>query len=179
MNKKLFADPFVLPYAQIDLKNATVSIRDGSSPINSLDVTIGEGNLTWTERRNVEYTLDRGVIDEVRLGDQVPVEISLDAVWEYITTESSSNATVTVPDALNKTGGAAAWTSTDADACRPYSVDLRILYIPDCGTGDLETITLSDFRWEQHDYDLRAGTFSISGRCNIQRATAARASQTT
>jgi len=52
-------------FAQIDLKNATLKIKDGGT--NEMEVTLGEGNLVYTERQNVEYTLDRGTLDEVRL----------------------------------------------------------------------------------------------------------------
>jgi len=99
-------------FAQIDLKNATLKIKDGGT--NEMEVTLGEGNLVYTERQNVEYTLDRGTLDEVRLGDEVPVEVRMDAVWEYIT--SRAGGTPTIKDAIQRRGQAASWTSTDADA---------------------------------------------------------------
>lgn len=167
-------------YAQIDLKKATIRIKDGGvgSAQNSIEVTIGEGNLTYTERKNMEYTLDRGLLDEVREGDQVPVDISIDAVWEYITGGSASGAVPTIEDALKKRGPAAAWVSSDADACRPYAVDLEIEYLPTPSTcGDKEVITIPDFRYEEIAHDLRAGTFSISGRANVVEATPVRSVQ--
>ena len=167
-------------YAQIDLKKATITIQDGglTSTQESITVTVGEGNLTYTERRNIEYTLDRGLLDEVREGDEVPVDVSLDAVWDYITGATSSG-TPTISDALKNVGEAAAWVSSDSDACRPYAVDLVITYLPTPSTcGDQEVITLSDFRYEELAQDLRAGTISISGRCNVTKATAVRTSQT-
>lgn len=165
--------------AQIDLKNATVVIKDGTGTPEQITVTIGEGNLTWTERRNIEYTLDRGLLDEVREGDEVPVEVRFDFTWEYIKGSSTSGAVPTVEDALKKVGAAAAWVSTDADACRPYAVDIHVFYLPDCGGGDEERIVLSDFRWEQLDHDLRAGTVAVSGRCNITQATVTRVASST
>lgn len=151
--------------AQIDLKNATITIRDGDTPPNELYVKIGEGNLTFTERRNIEYTLDRGLIDEVREGDQVPLEVSMDFVWEYLS--SAGGATVpTIKEALKKQGAASAWVSTDDDSCRPYAVDLVIVYNPECGQTSVETIILPDFRHEEVGHDLREGTMSCSGRCN-------------
>jgi hypothetical protein len=161
--------------AQIDLKRATLKVKDGGS--NEIEVTIGEGNLTYTERKTIEYTPDRGVLDEVKEGDEVPMEIRLDFVWEYITSRSSG-ATPSIEDALKNIGGAAGWASTDADACRPYAVDIEILYQPTPSTcGDQETITLPDFRYEQLDHDLRAGTISCTGRCNATTATAVKAAQ--
>jgi len=163
--------------AQLDLKQATVTIRDGDTPPNTLAVTIGEGNITYTEARNIEYVLDRGNLDEVREGDQIPVAVSMDFNWEYVTGSSTSGANPTVEDALKKTGLAAAWVSSDSDACRPYAVDLVILYTPDCATGDQEEIVLADFRYESLAHDAGAGTVACSGNCNITNATVTRAAQ--
>jgi len=161
--------------AQIDFKQATVKIKDGNTPTpNEIEIKVGEGNLTYTERRNIQYTLDRGVLDEVREGDQVPVEVRFDAIWEYVSGSTVSGSTPTPEDALKQRGEAAAWTSSDADPCRPYSVDIEIEYIPDCTPADKEVITLPDFRYEQIDHDLSAGTLAFSGKCNVTEATAVR-----
>jgi len=161
-------------FAQIDLKNCTIRIKDGGA--NYIDVKIGEGNLTYSEKRNMQYTLDRGLLDEVREGDEVPVDVKLDAVWEYITGGVSSSGVPSIEDALKKKGGAASWASTDTDACRPYAVDLEIIYEPTPeGCGDDETILLSDFRYEELAHDLRAGTISVTGKCNVTEAVATRA----
>jgi len=164
--------------AQIDLKQATVTIKDGST--NSLEVRIGEGNLTYTEARNMEYNLNRGVLDEVREGDQIPVAVTFDFVWEYLkgpSSASSAGGTPTIEDALKQRGGAAGWTSSDSDTCRPYAVDLVILYVPNCATGDQEEIILSDYRWEQLNHDLSAGTIASSGNCNVTEAVVTRSAQ--
>jgi hypothetical protein len=166
-------------FAQIDLKYATLKIKDGTTPTpNELEITIGEGNLTYTEAKNMEYTLDRGILDEVREGDQIPIDVSLDFVWEYLRGSSASGAPPTVEEALKNVGNAAAWVSTDSDACRPYAVDLEINYAPvPASCGDREIITLPDFRYESLDHDLRAGTVSVSGKCNVTDATVVRSSQ--
>lgn len=176
---KLLATFRLAAFAQIDFKNATVYIKDGSTPANSLEVTIGEGNLTFSEKRNMEYTLNRGVLDEVREGDQVPMDIRLDAVWEYLTSGSATGATPTIRDVLKKTGAAAAWVSSDSDACRPYAVDIELRYVPSCQPGDTEVITFPDFRFESIDGDTRAGTLSITGKCNAVAPTISRFTTTT
>ena len=166
--------------AQIDIKNATIFLRDGGAGTNQqeLEITIGEGNLTYTERRNIDYTLDRGVLDEVREGDEVPVEVSLDATWTYITANNVTGDAPTIEDALKKRGPAATWISSDSDTCRPFALDIVIEYQPDCSDSSAnkprEVITLPDFRYEQIDHDLRAGTFAITGQCNTTEATAVR-----
>lgn len=166
-------------FAQIDLKYATLKLVDGTTPTaNELEITIGEGNLTYTEAKNIEYTLDRGTLDEVREGDQVPVDVSIDFVWEYLRGSSASGAVPTVEEALKNIGNAADWVSTDSDACRPYAVDIVVTYAPVPTTcGDKEVITLPDFRYESLDHDLRAGTVSVSGKCNVTQATVVRSAQ--
>jgi hypothetical protein len=178
----LLSNAWLAAFAQIDLKNATIKIKDGGS--EELEVTVGEGNLVYTERRNIEYTRDRGNLDEVREGDQEPMEVRLDFVWEYLKSgpaaTSSGVHVITVEDALKNSGSASDWTSTDADACRPYAVDIEVHYDPSpAGCGDEEVITLSDFRYEQLEHDLRAGTVSVTGRCNVTGATVLRQTNST
>jgi len=160
--------------SQFSLKKAVIRIQDGTSPTpNHIDVTIGEGTLTYTESRNIEYKLNRGVIDEVREGDDVPVDVKIDAKWDFITGDTGET---TLEDALKQTGGASSWASSDTDACRPYAVDLVVIYTPGCAGIKKETITLSDFRYEKLDHNAKDGTVSISGKCNITKVTAARSS---
>lgn len=138
-------------YAQIDIKFATVMIA-------SVEVKIGEGNLTYSEKRTIEYTLDRGILDEVREGDEVPVDVSFDFTWTVMTGGS-------IIDAIKGTG--TGYTSSDSDACRPYACDIEVTYTPQpSGCGSASSVTLPDFRWESLDYDLRAGQISCSGKCN-------------
>jgi hypothetical protein len=72
---------------KIDLKNAVINFKSGGtgSNVKTLEVKIGEGNITWTEKRNMEYTLDRGQLDTVREGDEVPVDVKIDLVYEFLT----------------------------------------------------------------------------------------------
>lgn len=139
---------------------------------NELEVKVGEGNLTYSEKVNREYTRNRGALDTVRNGDEEPVEVQLDAVWEWL--RASTGDTPTIEDALKKRGVASAWASSAADACEPYAVDVEIHYIPDCGSEETEMILLEDFRYESLDHDLSAGTISVNGKCNRTEATVTR-----
>lgn len=159
--------------AQIDLKKATIVLSDGGvgSAKKSLTIKVGEGNLTWTERREMEYTLDRGLIDEVRLGDETPMEVSFEFVWDYL---KGVSPTPSIYEAIKGAGLADDWVSTDPDTCRPFAVDITVTYDPECGTGNVETITLPDFRYEELGPDLRNGTISCTGRCNATEPTSIR-----
>jgi hypothetical protein len=175
--KKLKGYTWCPVFFQIDLKDVTLKIKDGT-PVtpNEIDIKIGEGNFTYTEARNIEYTLDRGLLDEVREGDEIPVDVSFDFVWEFITNGTGSGVVPSIEDALKQKAAAAAWVSTDADGCRPYAVDLELVNSVNCGSSSnpIETITIQDFRYESLDHDLRAGTVAVSGRANVTEADAVR-----
>lgn len=144
--------------------------------VESVTVKIGAGTLTYSEKRNMEYTLDRGVLDEVREGDEVPMDVKFDFVWEYIKGGLGGSDPPSVEDALKQIGNAASWVSSDSDTCRPYAVNLVIEYFPDC-SGDSEIITLKDYRYEELAHDLKAGTISSTGKCNHKQASVVRAVQ--
>jgi hypothetical protein len=158
--------------ATIDLKKCTVKIQDGSTTPNSLTLTMGEGNLTYTIARNMDYILDRGTIDAVREGDEVPCALTIDASYEFY--ESDSGESITPAEALQKIGSAAAWVSSGSDPCEPYAVDIILEYDPDCSPTKKETVTFSEFRWESLDFDVQAGTINVSGNCNQVRPTSSR-----
>lgn len=160
--------------ATIDLKKCTVTIQDGDTTPNTLEITIGDGNLTYTIARNIEYMLDRGNLDDVREGDQIPCALSIDAKYEFYISDSGGGESITPAEALQGIEGASAWVSAGADSCEPYAVDILVEYDPDCGTTKKETLTFSEYRWESLDFDIQAGTISTSGNCNAVRPSSAR-----
>ena len=174
---------FTLPlwtplFARIDMKNLTFKILDGTAvtPLE-IEITVAEDNFTFSEKVSREYLPNRGVLDDVRDGDDVPMDVSFQFSWQFYTGSSATGADPTPHDALKRDGNAAAWVSTDSDLCRPYAVDLTILHVPNCATGDQETLLFPDFRYEDIGGDPRAGTFSASGRCNAIEPTVTREAQ--
>ena len=142
--------------AQRSLRDATLAIQDGSGTPNSVTVKLGEGNITWSERQNIEYTHDRGAIDTARLGDDEPCEVRFDFVWDWIEAGSSGLDIVGAIKVTNE-----GWVTT-GEACEPDACNL-VLTVTDCSLTD--TFTFADFRYDSIDYDLRAGTVSCTGRC--------------
>jgi hypothetical protein len=138
-------------------------------------IKIGDGNVTYTEANEYEYDLDRGVLDTVRAGDQVPMDVSLDFVYEYVTTGTGEE--VSPMDALKKIGGASEWRSASADPCEPYAVDVEIVHTPICTTQEIETTVFPDFRSESREPDLGEASISVSGRCNATQPTITRTAQ--
>jgi hypothetical protein len=138
-------------------------------------IKIGDGNVTYTEANEYEYDLDRGVLDTVRSGDQVPMDVSLDFVYEYVTTGTGEETSPM--DALKKIGGASEWRSASADPCEPYAVDVEIIHTPICTTQEIETTIFPDFRSESREPDLGEASISVSGRCNATQPTITRTAQ--
>lgn len=159
---------------KIDLKLAIITFKDGSGSPKSLEINIGEGTLTWSEKVTREYVKNRGLLDTVRNGDEEPVDIRFDLVWEFL--RSMGTATTPTPyEVLNHFGEAASWVTTDSDLCAPFAIDLQIVYTPGCGAETAETILFSDFRHESLDGDAKAGTLTVSGKANITRPSTVRA----
>jgi hypothetical protein len=132
-----------------------------------LEIKVGEGTLSYSETKNREYKLNRGKIDKVRNGDEAPMEVSTTFAWTHITAHSSET-TPTVEDFLKRRGPAAAYISTGSD-CDPYAVDLVIVNAPPGCTGEtypVEYIIFPEFRYEKLDHDAKAGTVSMTGKCN-------------
>ena len=137
-----------------------------------IEIKIGEGNLTYTESKEYEYELDRGDLDTVREGNQVPLELNLEFVYEFVKT--GTNEAVTPVDALKGIGGAAEWVSASSDKCEPYCVDMEVEHDPPCGTAQTETTLFPDFRHDTLEFDLSAATIAVTGRCNATEPTIAR-----
>jgi len=139
-----------------------------------IDIKIGEGNLKYTENKEYNYMLDRGDLDTVREGDEKPLDVSLEFVYEFVTTGTSE--AITPIDALKQQNGAAEWVSSSSDQCEPYAVDIEIEHDPPCGTAETETTVLPDFRYEKLEFSLKDATISVTGKCNASSATVTRSS---
>ncbi len=137
-----------------------------------LDVKIGEGNLTYTEHKDYKYMLDRGDLDTVREGDEKPVDVKTDFVYEFVSTGTSVD--LSPIDALKGIGGADEWVSSSADKCEPYSVDLRIVHIPPCGTEKDEVTLFPTFRYETLEFNIKDAQIACTGKCNVVQATLVR-----
>lgn len=137
-----------------------------------LEIKVGEGNITWTEAKEYEYLLDRGNLDTVKEGDEQPLEVSIEFVYEHITTGTGEN--VTPVDAVKNTGKASEWVSSSSDLCEPYAVDILIQHCVPCGSDEDEQVLFPDFRYESLEFDLSEATIAVSGRCNVSEVTATR-----
>jgi len=138
-----------------------------------ITVKIGEGDLTWTESREMIYDRDRDLLDTVRLGQEQPVSVDLNFTFEYVTTESGQN--ITPVDALKQIGEATEWVSSSSDLCEPYAIDIYVVHNVPCGTDQDQDFRFQDFRWESLDYSVQDATIAVSGQCNVSNITTTRA----
>lgn len=160
----------------IDFKRATVKIKD-ATPVTpkSLTVNLGEGNITWTEKRNLIYEKDRGKLAAVREGDEEPMDVQLSARWEFIT--ASTGGTETIEDVLKHVGEGADWVSTETDGCQPFACTIEIEYTPLCDTADIEKIELQKFRYTEVKHDPKSAMLEFTGSCNTTQAVVTRTAQ--
>ena len=129
-----------------------------------VEIKVGDGDVTYTENNECTYDLDRGDLDTVREGDQVPMDVSFDIIYEHITTGTGES--ISPMDALKRKGSASEWVSAATDKCEPYAVDIEVTHIPPCGTNQKEITTFPDFRSESREVSFADSKISIKGRCN-------------
>lgn len=157
--------PALLTADGIPANNAVITFMG-----RTLEVNIGEGNLTYSEKRNMDYKLNRGVLDSVVQGDEAPIEVSMDFIWEFLTAITGAE-TPTIEDALKNRGAAADWESSASnDPCAPFALDIEVEYVPNCEDIQREIITLPDFRYESLDHDFTAASVAAQGKCNAVEA---------
>jgi hypothetical protein len=139
-----------------------------------IEIKVGDGNLTWTESKEYEYVLDRGNLQTVREGDQQPVEVKLDLMYEFYTNGSGGAWLPSPIDFLKRRGEAANLASSSSDPCEPFAIDIHVVYDPPCGSEPNEEYTFPDFRYETLEFDLRESSISVTGKCNAVEPTVTR-----
>lgn len=158
----------VEPTTNIVFTPAIVSGPVDGDPITflpqRLEIKIGEGDLSWSETRELIYDRDRDRLDTVRLGQEQPVSVDLAFTFEYVTTQSGQ--AITPADAVKNVGGAVEWISSSSDACEPYAVDIYVVHDVPCGTDHDQDFLFPDFRWESLEYSMQDATIAVTGQCN-------------
>lgn len=144
-----------------------------------LRIKVGDGNITWSEKKPREFKMDRGVLDQVRNADEAPMEVSIQLMYEELTASDPGTDPPTPEDALKQRGAAAAWTSANTeDPCAPFCVNVRLRHTPpNCTAVDIEQVVLPMFYYESLDHDPKAGTIACQGKCNATEAQVTRIAQ--
>lgn len=185
---------------QIDLKNCVLFIklnRDTTDASKYFALKFGDGNFTFNMKENFNYNKDRGRLDEVRRGDEEPLDVSFTGKLESIGAPSGAACPVTLTQALTgydlgvTAGGPAspnAWAldptrevedgnnGLPALNCAPYAVVLELHHnlLLECPGLALtandagEQMLFRVFRAESVNHDVKSGQISASGKCNIK-----------
>lgn len=142
-----------------------------------LKIKVGDGTCTFSEKKPREYKLDRGLLDSVRNGDQVPMDVSIGLM--YIALTASSGDPPTPEDALKQRGAASGWINADvSDPCAPFAINIRLDHQPPgCTAFQVERVILPSFRYEELNHDPKAGTIACTGKCNALEALVTRFSR--
>ena len=130
-----------------------------------IEIKIGEGDLKYTEADQYKYDLDRGELDTVRRGDDVPMEVTTNFTFDQV--KSGTDEPITPIEAIKGTGAASEWVTSSADPCEPYAVDLVVEDVRPCGSAQSATYAFPDFRSEKRDYDIKNANIAVSGKCNV------------
>lgn len=158
----------------IDLKDCTLFLIDGTGA-NFIAIRIGEGNFSYTGKRNIEQRKARGQLDKVREGEEDVTSITFQFVWDLMI--SSDDEPPTMEEVLY---GEAGWTSASADTNAPFSVHLQIVRSLTCrqpnGTNytDGETYNFPEFYQEELSHSLKDSTVDCKGFSNRVRPTITR-----
>lgn len=152
------------------IDNAVITVAG-----HQMEVVVGEGNLTYSEKVAREFKKNRGKLDKVRNGDETEMDLSFTFAWFYL--RSATGLTVPTPyEFLKKIGPAANFVSTNG-ACEPYGVNVILKNVPllcDGVTTPVEKIVFPKFLYEDMSADPKAGTLSVSGKCNALEPTITR-----
>lgn len=136
---------------------------------NFVEVVMAEGNLTYEEKQKFEYVRNKRKISFVKTGDEDPTDVSLDAIWEYLS--SASAQPPTIEEAFKQEGNASTWITSGSDPCEPYCIDLEVTYTPPCVVSDSqERVTLKELRVETFGHNLKDGMLNFKGMCKVTRA---------
>lgn len=159
---------------QIDFKNCTLVIKDGTGTPLTITAKLGEGTLTWTRRTPRKYILNHGLVGAgtVRNDDEQPMEVSLTALYDWLVKQGSED--VSIYEALHQEGGASAWVTTGSDPCEPYCCTLEFTHTPPCASVYKEVITFPYFRVEEASPDPKGGMIQFRGKCKATKPTITR-----
>ncbi len=140
-------------------RDAVLTIIDGAAA--EVEVGIAEGDLNIKIAREVNVILDRGVLHEVKLADETPIEFT----FSYKLDGFESPAILTPYELFTKTGGASAITGTRDGSTNVHTVNLQWELLDSAGSTE-ETVLLNHCFFTGIDVSeaMPTGMVVISGR---------------
>jgi|SRR3990167_2966020 len=150
----------------------TITRLTGTS--SKLAIKVGNGTVAFTEHSDHEYVPNQGLIETgfVRDADEEPIDLKIDALFEFIKSDIGGGEGLTIDEFLNQENAGSSLISTGGSS-EPYAVDVEVVHDTPCSVDD-EAVAFEDFRVDTTNYDPKAGTLSITGQCNVTRVRALR-----
>jgi hypothetical protein len=130
-----------------------------------LEIKVGDGDLKYTQSYPYKYDKDRGHLDNVRQGDDEPMDVSMNFTFEHI--RSGTSEPPTPVEAVKQEGAASNWVTYSSDPCQPYSVGVLVTNLPPCVTTEDENFLFPDYRVEKIEPDFKNANIAINGKCNV------------
>ena len=97
-----------------NLRDGSITIRDGSTPPQTCIVTCDEGNLTWTENNEYQMSYCRGELKGKREGNDQPCDMSFTAqAMQIVGYGLDSSDPITPYDIITNASGRFISTSPD------------------------------------------------------------------
>lgn len=140
----------------IDLKNCNLFLLDATGT-NYISIRVGEGTFAYSIKRDIQQRKSRGKLDKVREGEEFPTEISMQFVWDNIS--SSGSEPPTFEEIIY--GTAPGWISANADfdPSGPYMVHLQLVNQVPCygigGGSETETLNFPFFTVADFNHSLK------------------------
>lgn len=159
----------------------TPVLASGSLPTTGQEITflpqrlnmkVGESNFEFTVNKAPIFDLDRGLLDGVRAGNQVPMDVSTGFVFNFL--RASSGQPMTPYEALMQEGEGANWHNAADDPCEPYCVDVVLIDTPDCGSEEAEVMIFPKFNLTSLGGNVETGLVTLQGKCNALKPTITR-----
>lgn len=117
-----------------NLRDATLKIQDGSTPVNEIELALEDGELSYERTKNYVHVFDRGVYSHSRKGDEAIISGSF--ALKFVELIKQSGAADPTPDEmLNFRGAAASYASTNDDGGDVDTIKL-IFEIPSPTAGE-------------------------------------------
>lgn len=155
----------------ISLKNCKVTLSDATTPVKkSVELAIGDGDITFTETANYIYPMDRGVIMNCLEDDDAPMSVSFEFIFGDMVTSGGFTSPLDLIKGIN-------CTSTEVDGegnanpCAAYACDITIEpdgNVTECDIN--EKITLARFSYTGLNYQPNERKITCNGECSVSKA---------
>jgi hypothetical protein len=153
-----------------NFRDGLLVIEDGTGTPLYLKIPVMDGNVAFTEHTNKAVVKNRGKLYSRRQGDEVEVDVSFDVTFTQYSYANGAATGISPNDALNKTGGAAAWVSTDT-ACDIYAVTLVLVITDPEDNTKAETLKFTKFSADTVQFkEGDPNKLTVSGKAFVTRA---------